>query len=108
MDYRPEGKLSIRGIKEAAIAKLQMSETYALDFARFLIEKSTTIQVDKEAEVDESVTAMAMKVMLTIFNHTQRSDTAYFTAQSESKMKLIIGEKLQEKSAKNRLLTVLN
>jgi hypothetical protein len=42
-DYRPESKLSIEKIKEASMDKLKMTETNALDFARYLVEQGSEI-----------------------------------------------------------------
>lgn len=38
-DYRPEKKITIAFTKEAIMAKLDMGESHALDFARYLIEQ---------------------------------------------------------------------
>lgn len=74
-DYRPEGKLSIKTTKQAILEKLEMREGAALDFARYLIEQSSSISVTELDDasnmvmVDEAKTAQAMRVMLAIISH---------------------------------------
>lgn len=112
-EYLPERKLSIKTTRLAAMAKLDMQEKAALDFARYLIDQSATITHSEPDEgsnmvmVDESKSALGMRVMLTIISKIQEMGIDYFNIDKEDKMKLIIGEKLQEPQARNRLLSVL-
>lgn len=112
-DYRFEGKLSIKVIKQAAETKLMMKDEGALDFARYLIEQNSTISHTIEPDtkdfvvVDQTRSAQAFKVMTSIYAHMQQAGISYFNADKEDKMKLIIGEKLQEPQLKTRLISVL-
>ena len=70
-DYRPEMKLSIKRIKEAAINNLKMTETAALDFARFLVEQggvtsSATSNNGKDIGLDENKATQAFRIMMSI------------------------------------------
>ena len=64
-------KLSIKRIKEAAINNLKMTETAALDFARFLVEQggvtsSATSNNGKDIGLDENKATQAFRIMMSI------------------------------------------
>ena len=95
--------------------KLGMVEEAALDFARYLHELNgqsiSYNEVDAANQtggvfVDQQKTTLAMKIMIFVVQQVQR-EIVYFRQEKEEKMKLIIGEKLQEASNKVKLLNVI-
>ena len=93
--------------------KLMMTDTAALDFSRYIIEQAgQTISYDETDEADKSSNfvmvdqerkTIGIKVIMQIHSMI-RSTLVYFREEKEEKMKLIIGEKLQEPQAKAKLL----
>ena len=116
-EYQLESKLSIKLVKETVMDKLKMQEAAALDFARFLIEQNTSNPCTQAVEhnnsasyvtVDQTRTAQALKVMLTINLGTDlKAGVHYYGDEKEKKMMLIIGEKLQTPLIKSRLLQTI-
>ena len=101
----------MRKVKESAIAKLKMTESSALDWARYLVEQgnqsiSNDGPVGEMITVDQERTILGMRVVMFI-TAAICNELVYFRAEKEEKMKLIIGEKLQEKSNRDKILNVL-
>ena len=92
-----------------------MTEVAALDFARYIHERNGQTISYEEVEgmnasggvfVDQEKSTLAMSIMIFVVQQVQRT-IVYFREEKEEKMKLIIGEKLQEASNKVKLLNVI-
>lgn len=80
--------------------KLKMTETNALDFARYLVEQGSEIPsydqtdiVNNMVMVNQQRTQLACRVVMFIVSQIS-SGLVYFSSEKDEKMKLIIGEKL--------------
>ena len=85
-----------------------MEELAALDFARYLIEaggQSITREGFNGADggVDQERTKLGVNVIIEIQSKIV-PDLIYYRKEKEDKMKLIIGEKLQDTSSKHKFL----
>ena len=93
------------------MSKLKMDELSALDFARYLIEAGgqsiTRDCFGADGGVDQERTKLAVQVIIEIQSKIL-PELIYFRQEKEDKMKLIIGEKLQDAQSKTRFLVSIH
>lgn len=93
-----------------------MQETAALDFARYLIEQAgQTLSYDETDEVqnndfvlvDQEKKTIGIKVIMHLTGMI-RSALVYYRKEREDDILVIIGDKLQEPKAKDKLLKLVD
>ena len=90
-NYQLEVKITIRSLKQVFIAKLRMEESAAQEFATYLVDPEGNST--KDGVVDESKGSQGYKVLSTLQSNLLSSKLVSF---DDEKMKLVIGEKLQD------------
>ena len=93
--------------------KLQASEQVSLDFARYMVEQNDEMiyadQTGKPAEVDLQRKIQNYKVVTFVQNQLVRHKEQFelYSKDREDKLILIVGEKIQEDRAKDRLIDTI-
>lgn len=111
-NYKPEMKLSISMIKDSAMSQLKMGEVAALDFGRYLVEQGGTLTYDESEAanshvfIDQTISRLAISIIMFLTSQIQ-PELIYYRPEKEEKMKLIIGEKLQDMQSKTRVLSTV-
>ena len=83
--------------------KLQMQEDYAQFWARYVIQQG---EGDILSTLDLTKAAQGYKVVMFLTTEI-REELVYFRAEKDEKMKLIIGEKLQQAQNNKKLTSVI-
>jgi len=117
-DYRPEAKLNVKKLKEILMVKLGMHRSTELQlhariFAFYLVDQCAEVLIsprDKQIlDLDENKQVLACRIITTLMSHLSQNTKGlqYYAAEKEEKVKLIVGEKIQNDISKSRLIAHL-
>ena len=94
------------------MSQLKMGEVSALDFGRYLVEQGGTLTYDESEAanshvfIDQTIQRLAISIIMFLTSQIQ-PELIYYRPEKEEKMKLIIGEKLQDMQSKTRVLSTV-
>ena len=94
------------------MTQLKMDEVAALDFGRYLVQQGGTLTYDESEAgnshvfIDQTKSLLAIRIIMFLTSQIQ-PELIYYRPEKEEKMKLIIGEKLQDMQSKTRVLSTV-